>query len=111
MFRISSAASALLAAGLLAALAVPASAMCFGTGSVTHCMDQGRSSTYQQQGRTTYSQGYDASGGGTWAEVERQNRYGDRRVRRYVDGQPAPRYGYGDRRFDYGGSETWYVGP
>ena len=108
MLRIS---SALGAFPLLCLLALPASAMCFSAGSVTHCMDQGRSSTYQQQGRTTYSEGYSASQGSTWAEVERQNRYGDRRVRRYVDGQPAPRYGYGDRRFDYGGSEIWYVGP
>lgn len=103
--------SAFGACALALCLASPASAACFNAGSVTHCMDQGRSSTYTQQGRTTYSQGYDAFGGSSWSEVERQNRYGDRRVRRYVDGLPTPRYGYGDRRFDYGGSESWYIGP
>lgn len=89
----------------------PAAAYCFNSGSVTHCMQDGRSSTYTQQGRVTQGRGFDASTSQTWSETTVEGRRGTRTYRE-VDGQPVPRYGYGDRdrRFDFGGAERWQFG-
>lgn len=100
-----------MAAPALALSAPAARAACFDSGSATFCMQDGRSSVYTRHGGVSQGRGTDMSTGRTWSETEVQGRHGTR-VYREIDGRPVPRYGYADRdrRFDFGGSESWQFG-